>query len=88
MLCVLLNRCVNPSIELVTGQVMAHIANVVSWSTWTPAVWDHMTWAAILEVWEYPGRVLRAFSLGGYFEVGAPLGGSGAQLLPKTPGAF
>lgn len=30
--------------------MLAHIANVASWATWTPAVWDHMTWAALLEV--------------------------------------
>eukprot|EP00746_Dinoflagellata_sp_MGD_P071531 gnl/MRDRNA2_/MRDRNA2_29121_c0_seq1.p1 gnl/MRDRNA2_/MRDRNA2_29121_c0~~gnl/MRDRNA2_/MRDRNA2_29121_c0_seq1.p1 ORF type:complete len:605 (-),score=85.70 gnl/MRDRNA2_/MRDRNA2_29121_c0_seq1:22-1836(-) len=29
--------------------MIAHVANIVSWATWTPAVWDHMTWAACLE---------------------------------------
>lgn len=29
--------------------MVAHVANIVSWATWTPAVWDHMTWAACLE---------------------------------------
>lgn len=30
--------------------MLAHIANIASWATWTPAVWDHLTWAVCLEV--------------------------------------
>jgi len=30
--------------------MLAHLANVISWATWMPAVWDHMVWAALLEV--------------------------------------
>eukprot|EP00467_Chlorarachnion_reptans_P018760 CAMPEP_0114521066 /NCGR_PEP_ID=MMETSP0109-20121206/19977_1 /TAXON_ID=29199 /ORGANISM="Chlorarachnion reptans, Strain CCCM449" /LENGTH=620 /DNA_ID=CAMNT_0001702125 /DNA_START=109 /DNA_END=1971 /DNA_ORIENTATION=+ len=30
--------------------VLAHLVNVISWATWMPAVWDHMVWAALLEV--------------------------------------
>mmetsp|Transcript_3191 Transcript_3191/g.6116 ORF Transcript_3191/g.6116 Transcript_3191/m.6116 type:complete len:652 (+) Transcript_3191:35-1990(+) len=28
----------------------AHFANVLSWATWMPAVWDHMVWAVLLEI--------------------------------------
>jgi hypothetical protein len=30
---------------------VAHIANVVSWWYWMPAVWDHMVWAAGASAW-------------------------------------
>mmetsp|Transcript_14140 Transcript_14140/g.42766 ORF Transcript_14140/g.42766 Transcript_14140/m.42766 type:complete len:569 (-) Transcript_14140:359-2065(-) len=30
--------------------MLAHVANVVSWSFWMPAVWDHMVWCALLEM--------------------------------------
>lgn len=29
--------------------LIAHVANIVSWFYWMPAVWDHMVWAALLE---------------------------------------
>ncbi|CAE7363275.1 CHT1, partial [Symbiodinium pilosum] len=30
--------------------LLAHIANIISWFYWMPAVWDHMVWAALLEL--------------------------------------
>lgn len=35
----------NPPLLLV-----GHIVNIVSWSLWMPAVWDHMCWASLLEL--------------------------------------
>lgn len=35
----------SPSLLLV-----GHLANIASWATWMPAVWDHMCWAALLEL--------------------------------------
>ncbi|CAE8710098.1 unnamed protein product [Polarella glacialis] len=29
---------------------VAHVANIASWACWMPAVWDHMVWAALLEI--------------------------------------
>eukprot|EP01126_Amoeba_proteus_P009414 TRINITY_DN13561_c0_g1_i2.p1 TRINITY_DN13561_c0_g1~~TRINITY_DN13561_c0_g1_i2.p1 ORF type:complete len:600 (-),score=68.91 TRINITY_DN13561_c0_g1_i2:21-1820(-) len=29
---------------------VAHMVNIVSWAIWMPAVWDHMCWAALLEI--------------------------------------
>lgn len=30
--------------------LVAHVVNIVSWFYWMPAVWDHMVWAALLEM--------------------------------------
>lgn len=30
--------------------LVAHVANIASWWYWMPNVWDHMVWAALLEV--------------------------------------
>jgi len=30
--------------------LIGHLVNIASWATWMPAVWDHMCWAALLEL--------------------------------------
>lgn len=29
---------------------LGHVLNIISWAQWMPAVWDHMCWAALIEI--------------------------------------